>query len=96
MERISKTCINLRQPGMRIALSDYRYDDTIFANYTPQTDKIMQVVFRELSLPDRTLLLRFAEHGSYTETAKQLKVSRNTIRYHIQRIRETIKQKVNA
>ena len=94
MERISKTCANMRQ--LRIALSDYRYDDSIFADYDPATEKVMRIVFRNLSLPDRTLLLRFAEHETYAETARQLRVSRNTIRYHISRIRELIKKELNA
>lgn len=56
--------------------------------------RTLNIIFNELSEPDRNLLLASIEFGSQSALAKELNVSCATISLTLKRIKEYIKNKI--
>lgn len=77
----------------RKARNDYRFDPSIFSEDDPKVAKVKRIIENDLSQADRTIILLYAECGSYRKLGKMLGLSHMTARTEIMRIRKQILSK---
>ena len=77
----------------RKARNDYRFDSSIFSEDDPKVAKVKRIIENDLSQADRTIILLYAECGSYRKLGKMLGLSHMTARTEIMRIRKQILSK---
>lgn len=74
----------------RAVKQEYAYDPTIFNVDSERVSRIKEIISTSLSVPDRTLILLYAEYQSYRKLGEQLGLSHMTVRREILRIRKII------
>lgn len=74
----------------RAVKQEYAYDATIFNVDSDRVSRIKEIICTRLSVPDRTLILLYAEYQSYRKLGEQLGLSHMTVRREILRIRKII------
>jgi DNA-directed RNA polymerase specialized sigma24 family protein len=77
----------------RKARNDYRFDSSIFSEDEPRVARVKEIIERELSQADRTIILLYAECGSYRKLGQMLGLSHMTARSECMRIRKEILKK---
>ena len=70
---------------------DYAYVPTPFTEDDARTRRAKWVVQNRLSPSDRTIIILYAELGSYRKLGARLGMSHTTVRKEVHRIREIIK-----
>ena len=74
----------------REILGDYEFRDDIMDDDEEIVRRLKYIINRRLCQVDRTLLLLYADCGSYRKLGKRLGISHMTMRKEIMRIREKI------
>lgn len=74
----------------RAVKQEYAFDPSIFNQDEERTRLVKEIVSTRLSVPDRTLILLYAEYQSYRKLGEQLGLSHMTVRREILRIRKII------
>ena len=69
---------------------DYAYDGDVFNTDTPQVRRAKWVVQNVLTPSDRTIIILYAELGSYRKLGARLGLSHTTVRKEVLRIRNII------
>lgn len=69
---------------------DYAYDPTIFNAEPDRIRRVKEIIATRLSVPDRTLILLYAECQSYRKLGAKLGLSHTICRREILRIRRII------
>lgn len=67
----------------------------IFTDEPNLTYQIKRIIFEELDITERRIILLYADKGSMRETGKALGISTSKTHQLIQSIREKIKSKLN-
>lgn len=70
---------------------DYAYDGSIFTDDDALMRRTKWVIENRLTMADRTIIILYAELGSYRKLGKRLGLSHTTIKNEVHRIREIIK-----
>ena len=97
------TEVDLRSPsvnaGEKINIKnieeEYKPDNSIFSEEGNLTHQIKNIIFNELSITERWILLLYAEEKSLRKTGKILNISTSTAFNVIHSIREKIKKILN-
>lgn len=71
---------------------DYAYDGSVFNDDTPQVRRAKWVVENCLTPADRTIIILYAELGSYRKLGARLGLSHTTVRKEVLRIRKIIQR----
>ena len=74
----------------RAVKQEYAFDPSIFNVDDDRVSWIKEIISTRLSVPDRTLILLYAEYQSYRKLGEQLGLSHMTVRREILRIRKII------
>ena len=74
----------------RAVKQEYAFDPSIFNVDDDRVSRIKEIISTRLSVPDRTLILLYAEYQSYRKLGEQLGLSHMTVRREILRIRKII------
>lgn len=74
----------------RAVKQEYAFDPSIFSVDDDRVSRIKEIISTRLSVPDRTLILLYAEYQSYRKLGEQLGLSHMTVRREILRIRKII------
>ncbi len=74
----------------RAVKQEYAFDPSIFNVDNDRVSRIKEIISTRLSVPDRTLILLYAEYQSYRKLGEQLGLSHMTVRREILRIRKII------
>lgn len=74
----------------RSVKQEYAFDPSIFNVDDDRVSRIKEIISTRLSVPDRTLILLYAEYQSYRKLGEQLGLSHMTVRREILRIRKII------
>lgn len=74
----------------RRARADYRFNPSILCEDDPKVAKVKAIIEKRLTQADRTIILLYAETGSYRKLGQMLGLSHMTARREIMRIRKTI------
>lgn len=74
----------------RAVKQEYAFDPSIFNVDDDRVSRIKEIISTRLSVPDRTLILLYAEYQSYRRLGEQLGLSHMTVRREILRIRKII------
>lgn len=74
----------------RAVKQEYAFDPSIFNVDDDRVSRIKEIISSRLSVPDRTLILLYAEYQSYRKLGEQLGLSHMTVRREILRIRKII------
>ena len=77
----------------RKARPDYRFDPSIFSEEDERVARVKEIIERELTQADRTIILLYAECGSYRKLGQMLGLSHMTARSEVMRIRKQILSK---
>lgn len=70
---------------------DYAYQGGVFCEDTPKVRRAKWVVEHCLTPADRTIIILYAELGSYRKLGARLGMSHTTVRKEVLRIRNIIK-----
>ena len=70
--------------------SDYAFDGSPFTQDTPKVRRAKWVVQNVLTPSDRTIIILYAELGSYRKLGARLGLSHTTVRKEVLRIRNII------
>lgn len=71
---------------------DYAYQGGVFCEDTPKVRRTKWVVEHCLTPADRTIIILYAELGSYRKLGARLGMSHTTVRKEVLRIRNIIKR----
>lgn len=71
---------------------DYAYEGGVFCEDTPKVSRTKWVVEHCLTPADRTIIILYAELGSYRKLGARLGMSHTTVRKEVLRIRNIIKR----
>lgn len=71
---------------------DYAYEGGVFCEDTPKVRRTKWVVEHCLTPADRTIIILYAELGSYRKLGARLGMSHTTVRKEVLRIRNIIKR----
>ena len=71
---------------------DYAYQGGVFCEDTPKVRRTKWVVEHCLTPADRTIIILYAEQGSYRKLGARLGMSHTTVRKEVLRIRNIIKR----
>lgn len=84
--------MNLREAikEYKTARSDYRFDPSIFSEDNERVARVKEIIEKELTQADRTIILLYAECGSYRKLGAMLGLSHMTARSEVMRIRKEI------
>lgn len=74
----------------RKARQDYRFNPSILSEDDPKVARIKQIIERDLTQADRTIILLYAECGSFRKLGQMLGLSHMTSRREVMRIRKEI------
>ncbi len=74
----------------RKARAEYQFNPSIFSEDDPLVARIKEIIEKDLSQADRTIILLYAECGSYRKLGQMLGLSHMTARTEIMRIRKEI------
>ncbi len=74
----------------RAIKQEYAFDPGPFNGDENRVRRIKEIISTRLSVPDRTLILLYAEYQSYRKLGEQLGLSHMTVRREILRIRKII------
>lgn len=71
---------------------DYAYDGSVFTDDDALMRKTKWVIEHKLTAADRTIIILYAELGSYRKLGKRLGLSHTTIKNEVHRIRKIVKE----
>lgn len=80
----------------RAVKDDYAFDPSIFNSEPERVRRVKEIISTRLSVPDRTLILLYAEYQSYRKLGQRLGLSHMTIRREILRIKDIILKEYNG
>lgn len=69
---------------------DYRFDPSIMNDEDERVAKVKEIIWKRLPIYDRTIILLYADCGSYRELGKILGFSHMTVRKECLRIKKKI------
>lgn len=69
---------------------DYRPQDGVMAEDSPRIHALKGIIYRRLSVSDRTLLILYAETNSLRKVGALMGVSHQSVKNEIQRIRKEV------
>lgn len=70
---------------------DYAYDASPFSGDTAKVRRIKRIIGDRLTASDRTIIILYAELGSYRKLGRRLGLSHTTVRKEVLRIRDIVK-----
>lgn len=74
----------------RAVKQDYAFDPDVFNMDDERIRLIKEIISTRLSVPDRTMILLYAEYQAYRKLGERLGLSHTTVRKEILRIRKII------
>lgn len=80
----------------RKARAEYRYNPDIMSEDGPIVARVKRIIERDLSQADRTIILLYAECGSFRKLGQMLGLSHMTARREVLRIRKAILSKYDG
>lgn len=94
-QNTEKSDVNIN--AIKDAYLNYSNEDLLFADWNngEEHDKIRKIIKHELTDIESTVLLLYAELGSYRRVGEHLGVSATTIYYYVRDIRNKIKNKLS-
>jgi len=72
--------------------SDYAFDPSVFNEDEERVSKVKYIIDTYLNQVDKTIILLYADLGSYRELGKLMGLSHTTIRKEVLRIKNNILQ----
>lgn len=89
MKNITNTLQNSQQINISELLEDYQLD---FGEFTDLDERLLDIEdeWNELTIPEKTVLILYAEYGSLRKVATLLGFSHSTVAKYINGIREKL------